>query len=872
MYDYSILRLNPIYPMRIRSLVFFLLVGIAPLNSVFSSEEELLLHVPSPDWRDQVIYFLMIDRFEDGDPSINDQGVGVYDPTKDSHYQGGDLQGIINRLDYIQNLGATAVWATPHIANMWWDPLYQFSGYHGYWARDFKAVDEHYGTLETFKKLSDGLHRRGMYLIQDVVVNHTGNFFYYDGEYDPENPLKNFKLNEGTVPSAAPTQHPFNLNDANNPEHFEAAIFNWTPEILDFTDPHQEVKYQTAGLDDLNTANPVVRDVLKDSFGYWIRETGVDAFRVDTAKYVEVEFYESFLWDEDGIYATAQKTGRDDFLVFGEVFQSSDPLSDKGEKKLALYTTTEDRKLMNSAIGFPLYKEISRVFAGAAPTSWMTYRLEAQMKNFRDPFIVPNFIDNHDVERFLATGSLDAFKQAYILMMTVPGIPMIYQGNEQLFHETRRAMFAEGMNGEENSFIETSEMFKFIQMLANLRTSNHVFTRGKYESVAGNDNGAGLLVYKRLKGDEFAYVVFNTADSDVLVNRLQTNMGSGNSYDLSVSLNSEEGLAFDEAGYATGILPARAALVYKGTMTEKTMPQPRDRQVKIDKIEDEYVNMKSAKISGTTSKPNAKLYKVIDGQFGGAETFYSDESGKWEATLDVADLGEHKHTVEIYWKSQNEASERYVYKTKSDVIGASSSVSDPSGDDYGPTGNYTQPQHNSYGMTMDLLGVEAISGGSIMKLRIKMAEISAVWVPPHNFDHLNLGIYMDHPDHEGISVLPLINSVFPDGGAWDFGHSVAGWSNYMFGTENAGAKTEGTKLGVAPLISVDADEGVIELTYSGRDFGVNDWAGTKIYITTWDKTGEGALRALGPEPALWNFGGAEPDDAKTLDDLLLVLE
>ena len=92
------------------------------------------------DWRDQVLYFAMIDRFADGDPANNDQGVGVFDPADGSKYSGGDLRGIAQRLDYIQGLGVTGLWITPPVANQWWDGEVRFSGYHGYWASDFSAV------------------------------------------------------------------------------------------------------------------------------------------------------------------------------------------------------------------------------------------------------------------------------------------------------------------------------------------------------------------------------------------------------------------------------------------------------------------------------------------------------------------------------------------------------------------------------------------------------------------------------------------------------------------------------------------------------------------------------------------------------------
>ncbi|WP_202987827.1 alpha-amylase family glycosyl hydrolase [Cellvibrio polysaccharolyticus] len=155
--------------------------------------------------------------------------------------------------------------------------------------------------------LSHALHHRGMYLIQDVVVNHVGNFFSYTGEYDPKDPTRNFSLNTEASPGSAPDQYPFSSNNANNPEHRAVAIYHWTPEINDFSNRTQETTFQSGMLNDLNTENPVVRDALKDSFAYWIKEVGVDAIRIDTVKYVEAEFYEDFLHGENSL--TANKGG-----------------------------------------------------------------------------------------------------------------------------------------------------------------------------------------------------------------------------------------------------------------------------------------------------------------------------------------------------------------------------------------------------------------------------------------------------------------------------------------------------------------------------------------------------------------------------------
>lgn len=108
----------------------------------------------SPVWEDQIIYFIMIDRFANGDTS-NDvlTESGIDSGYVNSKYNGGDIQGLINQLDYIAELGVTAIWVTPPVANQWWDGLVDYGGYHGYWARDFKNVDEHFGDIELYKNL-----------------------------------------------------------------------------------------------------------------------------------------------------------------------------------------------------------------------------------------------------------------------------------------------------------------------------------------------------------------------------------------------------------------------------------------------------------------------------------------------------------------------------------------------------------------------------------------------------------------------------------------------------------------------------------------------------------------------------------------------
>ena len=223
------------------------LLLLGQINCLAQPADSLLLHVPSPVWEDQIIYFLMTDRFNDGNRENNDQGYEEYNPQSGDKYSGGDIQGVIDQLDYIQNLGATAVWTTPVMANQWWDGVLEVGGYHGYWPEHFKAVDQHLGTIVDFQKLSHHLHKRGMYLIQDIVVNHTGNYFRIDeNAYQRDDPKAGHSFNGLAGPLEAPSQYPFNLIDAGNPDHQSAGIYHWTPPIWDYNDSTQLASYGLA--------------------------------------------------------------------------------------------------------------------------------------------------------------------------------------------------------------------------------------------------------------------------------------------------------------------------------------------------------------------------------------------------------------------------------------------------------------------------------------------------------------------------------------------------------------------------------------------------------------------------------------------------
>ena len=412
------------------------------------------LHVPSPDWRDQVVYFAMIDRFDNGDPTNDDQHAAEYDVSDGAKYSGGDLRGLQRRIPYIRGLGATALWITPPVANQWWNPRAHYGGYHGYWATDFAAVDAHFGTLDDYRALSRGLHGAEMYLVQDVVVNHTANFFAYDpAAYDPADPVKGLAFVRDTQGHTAPTQSPFDRNDPRDPVQRREAIYHWTPDIRDFADDTQRLDWQLAGLDDLDTENPEVRRALRTSYGHWIREVGVDAFRVDTALYVPPAYFADFLRADDpqapGIQHVAEATGRKDFLVFGEGFAIDKPFEDVQARRIDAYMRAPDgTALLPGMLDFPLYGTANAVFARGAPTAQLGDRIRRRMQVHADPWRMPTFIDNHDVDRFLVGGDAAGLKQALLALMTLPGIPVIWQGTEQGFTEQRASMFAGGYGAQ----------------------------------------------------------------------------------------------------------------------------------------------------------------------------------------------------------------------------------------------------------------------------------------------------------------------------------------------------------------------------------------------------------------------------------------
>ena len=861
-----------------KKVIPILLIWFGLLN-VYSQEIDnriLNLHVPSPNWEDQVIYFLMLDRFADGDTTNNNQNGGEFDQKDFRKFSGGDIQGVIDQLDYIQNMGATAIWITPPVANQWWDPAIQFSGYHGYWAENFKEVDKHFGDLALYKQLSHEIHERGMYLIQDIVLNHTGNFFQYDGGYNKDDVSQFYKLNENSTPVSKPTQYPFSLNDSRDSVQHNANIYNWTPDIINYKDPEQKLTYQMAGLDDINTKNIVVRDVLRDSYGYWVNVVGVDGFRIDTIIYVELDFWADFMnslsTEFSGINQVAKNTGRDNFLTFGETFISSEPLQNNGDIEVASYMGTKEKPALNSMLNYPLYYSINRVFSQGLPTKFMEYRLNTFVNDtiYRDPYQMANFLDNHDWSRFINSSSPAALKQALFLLYTIPGIPVIYQGTEHLFTESRASMFKEGWgSGGEDHFNQESEIYQLLKSLAEVRQKDKVLTRGDLDVLHSSEVGSGVLAYKRTNNNKQYIIVFNTADQSVLMSNLQTKATQGDELILLKGMGLTKNLTVGKDGLITDELPPRAVGIFE---VQKGTKNVNEQELKANITSD--IANKTFKndfiIEGKITDLDKSYYLIIDDKLANKIKLTPDKNGNWQEKMSLSrfSFGTENHKIALYSPSQNLASTSQTFQTVVAVQGDKISITDPVGDDVGLNRNYITPTDKSYIGQQDIKKVETITYGSNLQVTITMNHVSEVWLPPNGFDHLLIHVFIDLPNKEGHKDLSLLNTTAPEGFKWNYVAYLAGWHNVLYNSENATEDGFGTIVTPTPTVIANKENKTIIIQFSSDALGNPETLeGAKIYIITWDNNGsEGGHRVITKEGGPFDFGGTDEENPSLIID------
>ena len=446
----------------------------------------------------QTIYFVLTDRFANGS-TANDRGGFPggpddhgFDPARISHFHGGDFVGLAARLDYLKELGVTAVWVTPPFKNK---PVQRGSaGYHGYWILDFLQVDPHLGTNDEFREFVRQAHARGLKVYMDIVVNHTadviqpaGGTLYVDKATAPYRDATGRPFDERTVafnglnaaavfpalaaetsfarrpmvPAAETTaKTPAWLNDVALYHNRGDATFVGEDSTLgDFS-----------GLDDLFTEHPRVVQGFVDIFTQWLKSTGVDGFRIDTAKHVNGAFWQAF---SPAIRARARELGRPGFLQFGEVYnEAGDPafLSEFSAGPIPIDTTLD--------FGFFV---AARRFVSQQGTAASLADFFARDDYYTDHdsnvHATPTFLGNHDAGRFAYLVRQDnpgaspeqvaaLVRLGHGLLYLARGQPVVYYGDEQ-------GMIGRGgvdMQAREDMFGSLAPEFRDATLLATTRT------------------------------------------------------------------------------------------------------------------------------------------------------------------------------------------------------------------------------------------------------------------------------------------------------------------------------------------------------------------------------------------------------------------
>ena len=423
----------------------------------------------------------MADRFANGNTTNNDNGGltgGKLDrlrPSDKAFYHGGDLAGITQKLDYIKGMGTTAIWLTPSFKNkpVQGKPGEESAGYHGYWITDFTQIDPHLGTNADMKALIDAAHAKGMKVFFDIITNHTADVIdYREGAYSYRS-KKNYPYKDSsgtafddrdyvnkTFPAMDPaTSFPYtpflHAGDENAKTPAWLNDVNLYHNRGDSTFAGESSTYgDFIGLDDLFTERPEVVTGMGDIYKQWV-DFGIDGFRIDTVKHVNLEFWQKFIPD---ILGEAQRIKNDDFFAFGEVY-------DGNPEAMSQFTTagklqaTLDFGFQQQGVDFAKGKPATVLADFFSKDDWYT---DADSNAYQ----LPTFLGNHDMGRvamFLqGASSTDAelmqrVKFADALMFTMRGNPVTYYGDEQGFIGTggdqlaREDMFASKVdiyNGE----------------------------------------------------------------------------------------------------------------------------------------------------------------------------------------------------------------------------------------------------------------------------------------------------------------------------------------------------------------------------------------------------------------------------------------
>ncbi len=478
------------------------------------SETEIdleFLYTRDIEFRQETLYFIVVDRFQDGDPD-NSEGPNpeLYDPEgKDwGKYWGGDLQGVIDKLDYLKNLGVTAVWLTPLFEQV--EALFiNSAAIHGYWTKDFKRINPRFinkdddpslnKTQETkntvFDKLIEELHKRKMKLVLDIVCNHSSPDF--SGK-------KGLLYDDGALIAD------FN-NDKNNWYHHYGEVTNWE-------DEWQVQNCELSGLATFNENNIEYRNYIKSAIKQWL-DRGVDALRVDTVKHMPIWFWQEFNGDI--------QTHKPDVFIFGEWIYSS-----VGDDRSVEFANESGMSILDFGLAMAVREALG---AGAEAGFQLMQNVLDQDHRYYSATELITFIDNHDMHRFQTLNSdPDLLRLAIAFIMTSRGIPCIYYGTEQYLHDDTNGNSNPYGNNDpynrpmmENWDAETP-IYRDIRLLSGLRRLNPAISMGsQWQKYLTPD----VYCYVRRYRDSLLFVAMNRGEA-VKLDTIETELPDGEHTDV----------------------------------------------------------------------------------------------------------------------------------------------------------------------------------------------------------------------------------------------------------------------------------------------------------------------------------------------------
>ena len=448
-----------------------------------------------------VLYLMMPDRFANGDKS-NDVVKGMKESKIDRENQygrhGGDFKGIENNLDYISDLGVTAIWLNPVLENDMPE-----GSYHGYATTDFYSVDRRFGSNEEFVSLVEKAHDKDLKIVMDMIFNHCGSEHYFIKDIPSYDWFNNPKADVMTSFRTVPQFDPYTSNI-----DFTVAIDGWfVPTMPDFNQKNRHV----------------ARYLIQNSI-WWIEYSGIDGIRQDTYPYADFDMMAEWCKEVMNEYP--------DFNIVGETWLNNNVGVAYWQKdsKISYPKNTE----LKSVMDFPLYGITDTAF-DEETKEWeggltRIHDYLSQDIIYADPSNLLTFLDNHDTSRFFKTeeqrSDFNRYKQALTFLLTTRGIPQIYYGTEWLMAGSKdggdglvRVDFPGGWEGDKvNKFTREgredfeNRAFDFTSSLLKWRKNNDVIAKGSLKHFYPQD---GVYVYQREYNGKSVVVMMNGTSSDV---------------------------------------------------------------------------------------------------------------------------------------------------------------------------------------------------------------------------------------------------------------------------------------------------------------------------------------------------------------------